>query len=1396
MKKIVISIVLIASAINLLAQPLTGTKTIGPSGDYPTFTAASADLLALGVGAGGVEFLVSPGIYNEAVEFFQVPGANAVNRIKFTAAGDSVFVVATGTTSSLDAAIRINGGDFYTFDGINTKNGGTSPSNFCESGYFFVNLGSFNNGCQGNIVKNCSIDMRFGSTVFNGSRGVRAQSSGTVTSLNGSFNNNKFQHLKIDGVESGLSLFGKVGFEGVNNEISNCTLGGGFGIKSQTIANQAIGILVNSLKNTKIFGNEIVSVSCATNVTSGVFGINVQLGNAAVFSNKINQVFQANPNVNGLSIGIRADATSLGESFVYNNFVSGVDNAATFFVNNNLNIIALHSAKLTSGAVLPNHWYNNTIVMTSATTKSVFTAGFALSDINGGHIANLKNNIIVNAMNGTGGISQHCIVDFNNTAPSGKLISNHNCLVASGTLGTIGRNATSPQQLVATTLAQWQANNPGLDINSVSLTPTFVSSTDFHLVSGSNPGIENGGIPLTQVIGDFDFQVRDAVAPDMGADEVLAVTLQESSVSIVSDMNPPIDCGTLVTFTATATDAGLTPQFDWRINGILVASNVNPFVTNQLNPNDEVHCEMISSLLSNSSLPISSNSIVVEVNPATLTTFFFDLDEDGFGRNDNIQLVCVQPLGFVNSGNDCDDFNTSINPNVPEICDEIDNNCDGDVDEGFTLVDLYEDNDGDGFGLSYYGQGCDDWNGYAIVDGDCNDNNSSINPAASEVCNNLDDDCNGLADDGLPFTEYFTDADADGYGSVSLGSFCSALLNCAGDYELHFYPIFDNIDDSGWNILDADNNIVASGYSYFGYNVIPLQLSNGPFTIEVYTGCIFGDNSPAFDLYYDGNIIASGSTSGCNGFYSVGNVCSVSIATQGGDCDDTDAAINPGATEVCDNGLDDDCDGVDNSCVTTQVQASQCGSVLPHVNTAVLAALIPGATQYRYKIQLGTLEFIVTKPSTSRWFYFPTDVPGFFPDTTYQISVSVELNGSFGSFGPICNVTLPSAVTQLQSSLCNSVLPSVYTPILASFIQGATQYRYKIVHGGNEFIVTKPSTSRWFYFPTDVPGFFPDSTYQISVSVELNGSFGPFGPICNVTLPSVITQLQSSLCNSVLPSVYTPILASFIQGATQYRYKIVHGGNELLVTKPSTSRWFYFPADVPGFFPDSTYQISVSVEFNGSFGPFGPVCNVTLPSVTTQLQSSLCNSELPSVNTPILAAFIQGATQYRYKIVHGGNELLVTKPSTSRWFYFPIDVPGFILGETYQISVSVEFNGNFGPFGQTCFVTLPITPAASPNNNNSSTAEEMETEAISGFDAVAFPNPFADAFTLNIRSESHEAVVVRVYDMNGKLLENRNLQVSEAATVVIGGNLAAGMYNVTVMQGDKLKTMKVIKTIR
>ena len=127
--------------------------------------------------------------------------------------------------------------------------------------------------------------------------------------------------------------------------------------------------------------------------------------------------------------------------------------------------------------------------------------------------------------------------------------------------------------------------------------------------------------------------------------------------------------------------------------------------------------------------------------------FYQDSDGDGFGGSTTIQS-CGQPSGYVVQGGDCDDSDATINPNAVEVCDGIDNNCDGVVDEGLTST-FYQDSDGDGFGGSTTIQSCGQPSGYVVQGGDCDDSDATINPNAVEVCDGIDNNCDGVIDVGL-----------------------------------------------------------------------------------------------------------------------------------------------------------------------------------------------------------------------------------------------------------------------------------------------------------------------------------------------------------------------------------------------------------------------------------------------------------------------------------------------------------------------------------------------------------------------------------------------------------------------------------------------------------------------
>jgi len=181
---------------------------------------------------------------------------------------------------------------------------------------------------------------------------------------------------------------------------------------------------------------------------------------------------------------------------------------------------------------------------------------------------------------------------------------------------------------------------------------------------------------------------------------------------------------------------------------------------------------------------IKPGEISIETGPdcgdEPAVNHYVDEDGDGFGAGEEVRALCGAEDGWVPNNEDCDDTDASVSPNGVETCDEIDNNCDGTIDDN-TVIDgsnWFSDADGDGYGAGPPRRfGCDLGDSLeSSVHGDCNDTDAVINPDAVEVCDGQDNDCDGSVDSGeIEGGEaYYADTDDDGFGDPATESFhCS-----------------------------------------------------------------------------------------------------------------------------------------------------------------------------------------------------------------------------------------------------------------------------------------------------------------------------------------------------------------------------------------------------------------------------------------------------------------------------------------------------------------------------------------------------------------------------------------------------------------------------------------------
>lgn len=128
--------------------------------------------------------------------------------------------------------------------------------------------------------------------------------------------------------------------------------------------------------------------------------------------------------------------------------------------------------------------------------------------------------------------------------------------------------------------------------------------------------------------------------------------------------------------------------------------------------------------------------------------WYRDFDGDGYGNLSNTTIACTKPAGYVANKGDCNDSSAAVHHGATEICDGIDNDCDGIIDEGFAKVNYYRDADTDGYGdPAQLLRSCSVPAGYVTNKADCNDGNAAIHPGAADICDGLDNDCDGLFDE-------------------------------------------------------------------------------------------------------------------------------------------------------------------------------------------------------------------------------------------------------------------------------------------------------------------------------------------------------------------------------------------------------------------------------------------------------------------------------------------------------------------------------------------------------------------------------------------------------------------------------------------------------------------------
>jgi hypothetical protein len=700
-------------------------------------------------------------------------------------------------------------------------------------------------------------------------------------------------------------------------------------------------------------------------------------------------------------------------------------------------------------------------------------------------------------------------------------IAANNTTVCSGT--AVNFTAT-PTNGGTTPTYQWKKN--GVNI-------TGATSATYSLTAPANGDVITVVMTSNATCASTSTATSNAVT-------ITVTTAVTPSVSIAAN-NTTVCSGTAVNFTATPTNGGTTPTYQWKKNGVNItgATSATYSLTSPAN-GDVMTVVMTSNATCASTSTATSNAVNLTVSPNV--TYYADADNDGYGNPQTSISSCTATVGYVLTNTDCNDNSAQVNPGVVEVCNNsiddncnaqidencivlgctnatacnynpdantddgtcvlplaeicngLDDNCNNQIDEGLTFSNYYVDQDLDGYGTTLFGNFCQAPVGnYATLNGDCNDANNTIAPNVPEACNTIDDNCNGQVDEGVTVasvvstlvttklyptcsgTNLFTANLNLGYNSpVTAGdgmdlwykliptynTLRAGLSAATGDNQLELYWAQGNC----LTLIATEHETGVSNQTLFADNLIPGQ------TYYVVCRNISGPMNTSAKICFNH---FEGST--CDHYYSSGtgiytNVCSAFKAVFKGNA----ANYIFNVTSASINGVDQ---GVTPWTYTTPTSSS----IITRLGTLVPVNM--GTSNVVYGLNVGVTYVLADAAGNMNYFMANGTAP--------------------------CTITLnPEATISLRATDRCPTLKSVASSIAPDrTICGASRYQWEFTQvspTAQAPVLVLGGLNANVLFLNTVPGMGNSKTYNVRVRpIHTNGAFGEWGSVqCLKTTPS------------------------------------------------------------------------------------------------------------------------------------------------------------------------------------------------------------------------------------------------------------------------------------------------------